>query len=123
MIGETAPTRVLKVATSWLTPPGAGLITPGAAPPDQLVPVIQSPSPPRPVQVWLAAITPLDVIAATVAASVEVTMARRRRACRCFVRSIFDCIDALRYGLILEIYGAARENKLRRSPVFSDRKR
>src|SRR5215207_95137 len=98
MIGETAPTGPLNVATSWLSV----TIAPGAAPPDQLAPVLHNPSLPPPVHGWLAAMTLVAVIADTIAASVEIAFARGRRACSFFIRSILDCIDALRYGLMRE---------------------
>src|SRR5687767_13622758 len=79
MIGESAATGILKVATSGLSVLGAGLITPGAAPPDQFVPVVHNPSAPPPVQVWLAAMTLVAMVADAIAAS-DRAVARRRRA-------------------------------------------
>src|SRR4051812_47110635 len=95
MIGDTAPTGPLKVATSWLSALTAGLIAPGAAPPVQFVPVVHNPSPPAPVHVWLAAIALVAVIADAIAAIVEITLAPRRSCCF-FVRSIVNCIEPSR---------------------------
>src|SRR5687768_3668994 len=90
MIGETAPTGPLKVATSGLTPAGAGLSTPGIAPPDQLAPLLHNPSPPAPVQVWLAAMTVVAIVADAIAA-----ITCRRRACGFIVRFSSDTMITL----------------------------